>query len=399
MTHQPLLNAEQPSLYIPGLVLLAVILITCIMPLTLSFLPQTAGLLGCIYFWIKNKTINAPRWTYSYLPFLAIPILTIASSLWSITPDTSLSRSIKISMEVFSFFPLLLFMQQIPDNGFRFIKSNFWIPLAIGAAFLFIELTFDFPLSRVARPAHTEFSTWELNKNVSELVLLTPFALIFSLQEKKWKPAILLGILVLGVLMVTASQAAQLATIAILIAAAGLYILPTLALPLCFGTCILLFLSMPWLSGILYESLASQAGESHILRDASTSPRLEVWDFISDKIKESPWIGFGVDTTRSMKFDYPMVYYWDTTILHPHNVALQLWIEFGVIGALLGGSVLGLIYSFINRLSRYERFLPTLIFTGTIVFLLASWSVWSSWLMGLIVLMLALCHRNSIREI
>ena len=135
-------------------------------------------------------------------------------------------------------------------------------------------------------PAHTEFSTWELNKNVSELVLLTPFALIFSLQEKKWKPAILLGILVLGVLMVTASQAAQLATIAILIAAAGLYILPTLALPyvlepascyfcLCHGS----------LESFMNRSPAKQVKATSCAMPAPA--RLEVWDFVSDKIKES----------------------------------------------------------------------------------------------------------------
>ncbi len=132
-----------------------------------------------------------------------------------------------------------------------------------------------------------------------------------------------------------------------------------------------------------------------MLNRASASQRLEIWDFVSRKILESPWIGFGVDTTRSIEFQGRMVYYPNSFVLHPHNIALQIWIEFGALGISLAGCLLLFLYYHLRKLSFHEQLLPVVIFSGLMVVMLVSWSIWASWLIGLILLLVGFCRLDN----
>ncbi|OIN85857.1 MAG: hypothetical protein AUJ12_07935 [Alphaproteobacteria bacterium CG1_02_46_17] len=385
-----------------GILILSVIFISCILPLTLSFLPQTMGLIGAAVLYKRmGRKIFAPL-SKAHLVLLLIPILTMASSIWSITPESSLIRSLKISGEILSFFPLYIFLYALPDDTTSFIKKYLPVPLILGGTFLAIELVLDFPISRILRPSHTEFSTWELNKSVAVFILMTPLALITTLipfKKANWKHyrlPLLLLIPAAFILSATASQSAQLSVIAMIVALIGMIKLPRLALPLCFGTVILLFSIFPWVTTPLYKSFAKESDQVQILKDASTSTRLEVWDFVADKIHENPWTGFGIDTTRIIQFDYPMVYYWDTSIMHPHNAPLQLWIEFGALGALLADTLLLTLFLSIRRRPLAAQILPTVVFSGILIFLILSWSLWSSWLIGLMIFLT--CIMSSLNK-
>lgn len=361
------------------------------MPLTLSFLPQIMGIIGSIFLYKKmGKEIfrNFPK---SLWVLLLVPVLTLSSSVWSITPESSLIRALKISGEIISFFPLYIFLNSIPERTEIFLKKFLPLPLILSGTFLAIELNLDFPISRFLIPSRTEFSTWELNKNVASFILLSAIALLSnspSLTKEYWKKSLSRLMLLFPIALVltaTASQSAQLSVVAMIIAFIGMSLIPRLSLPLCFGTVMLLFLIFPWITSPLYKSFAGESSQVEILKEASTSTRLEVWDFIAAKIHENPYTGFGIDTTRIIHFDYPMVYYWDTSILHPHNGALQLWIEFGVFGALLAITLFTTLFLSIKHMPHKNQILPTTIFSGTLVFLLLSWSIWSNWLVGLML--------------
>ncbi len=361
------------------------------MPLTLSFLPQTMGILGSIFLYKQRGKEVFRNLSKSFWVLLLVPVLTLSSSIWSITPEASLIRALKISGEIISFFPLYIFLNSIPEHTGIFLKKYLPLPLILGGAFLAIELNLDFPISRILRPSHTEFSTWELNKNVAAFILLSAIAMLSNIHTltkeslKQNLSRLILLIPIAFVLNATASQSAQLSAIAMMSAFIGMSLIPRLSLPLCFGTVILLFSIFPWITTPIYKNFAGESNQVEILKEASTSTRLEIWDFIADKIHENPWTGFGIDTTRIIHFDYPMVYYWDTSILHPHNGALQLWIEFGVFGALLAITLFTTLFLSIRHMPHKNQILPTTIFSGTLIFLLLSWSIWSSWLIGLML--------------
>ncbi|MEO6376482.1 MAG: O-antigen ligase family protein [Caulobacteraceae bacterium] len=59
---------------------------------------------------------------------------------------------------------------------------------------------------------------------------------------------------------------------------------------------------------------------------ASWGARQAIWRFVVDRIYEHPLRGWGLDASRSLPEPVP---------LHPHDGALQLWLELGVPGAVL----------------------------------------------------------------
>lgn len=68
--------------------------------------------------------------------------------------------------------------------------------------------------------------------------------------------------------------------------------------------------------------------------------RVEIWRFVLDRIAEKPWLGWGMDTSRAMPGGQ-VIYSGERKYLplHPHNSALQILLEIGVIGfaiAILG---------------------------------------------------------------
>ena len=65
--------------------------------------------------------------------------------------------------------------------------------------------------------------------------------------------------------------------------------------------------------------------------------RLYIWDFAEQRISEKPILGWGMDASRRMPGgkEVPPVGA-EMMPLHPHNGPLQLWMELGGIGAVIG---------------------------------------------------------------
>lgn len=67
--------------------------------------------------------------------------------------------------------------------------------------------------------------------------------------------------------------------------------------------------------------------------------RVEIWDYMSYRVMEQPWLGWGLGTSSSLPFQEPhgaMYIYTLTAAAHPHNVMIELWVELGVPGLILG---------------------------------------------------------------
>ncbi len=76
---------------------------------------------------------------------------------------------------------------------------------------------------------------------------------------------------------------------------------------------------------------AEGSGLSAAVQDrltASWAARLDIWRFVADAIGQNAFRGWGLDASRTLGPAVP---------LHPHSGALQLWLELGAPGALLGG--------------------------------------------------------------
>jgi O-antigen ligase len=100
-----------------------------------------------------------------------------------------------------------------------------------------------------------------------------------------------------------------------------------------------------WVSGRLHLAEAAWVG-------LTGRSRAYVWDFVLDRVRERPLLGWGMDASASMpNFGVaPFFKFQDHVIpLHPHSVGLQLWLELGLIGVLLALPPLLLLW---RRLAR-----------------------------------------------
>lgn len=378
-----------------GWIILSSIFIYCLLPVTAQFLPALIGLGGLAALKWKSAPLKLSFEKKDWFLFLAIPALGILSSLWSITPEASLMRGIKISAEILLTLSFPVLLTNLPETTINLIRKHFHIPLIAAGTLLAIELNTGLPALHLIYPDTPVFG-WTLNKNVSIFSLLLPFAALLCVQAKAYKELTILALPTLAILFATDSQATQLAVIVMGIAAGVGYISPrTLLVGACTGFAILAC-AFPWIAPPIYQHLAGpDQTQSEVMTKTSFYARLEIWDFISASIKQKPLTGYGMDTTRAMTFDHKIVYHPTNTVLHPHNAILQIWNDFGLIGIatlfLMIGTAMRSLFKSENHLIATSM----IVFSGLSIYLLASWSVWASWLIGLMILLYAFVPLTS----
>ncbi|MBY0338087.1 MAG: hypothetical protein K2X11_15840 [Acetobacteraceae bacterium] len=127
----------------------------------------------------------------------------------------------------------------------------------------------------------------------------------------------------------------------------------------------------------------------------SAAHRLIVWDFAATRMAERPAAGFGMDSSRAIpggtstpdaatltRFGIPETSWISRAQLlplHPHNIALQVWLELGAIGALL-------LATLVLALARAAETNPAgsgALAAGTVIAMLSygAWQYW--WVAGL----------------
>lgn len=118
----------------------------------------------------------------------------------------------------------------------------------------------------------------------------------------------------------------------------------------------------------------------------STVYRLYIWDFVSDRIFEKPFLGWGVGASRNigegeLAIDPTRGEIGEAVPLHPHNAFLQLHLEVGIAGLLLSLVPIGVILWRLNLpiVSFPERFAGFGLLFATMFQYGVSYSVWSSW--------------------
>ena len=145
--------------------------------------------------------------------------------------------------------------------------------------------------------------------------------------------------------------------------------------------------------------------ERHV-DNLSVPHRLAIWRFVSAKVAERPILGYGLDASRNLPGNKDQ-----TTIhtrgcqppcgvavqilpLHPHNMALQWWLELGFPGALIGAFVLLLLFIHIARVATDAVTAALLVGQLTVAIGISglSYGAWQSWWLATLILGLALAR-------
>jgi O-antigen ligase len=114
----------------------------------------------------------------------------------------------------------------------------------------------------------------------------------------------------------------------------------------------------------------------------SAGHRLLIWSFTGDRIAERPYFGWGLDASRSIpggKAEIRPAQSW--LPLHPHDSALQVWLELGAPGAALFALFVGLLWLRLGDAPwprLYAAAAGGSLFAASVV-AFSGWGIWQEW--------------------
>ena len=186
------------------------------------------------------------------------------------------------------------------------------------------------------------------NANAFALVLPILVAYLAARPDFFWKPVVaLLGAVSLLIFTRVDSQAAMIGIVLMLGAMAVVHALPRHGFRVLFSAMAAYIASAPLLIGTGLKLL--NAYDVHL--PGSFQSRAWSWQVVIGKISEKPITGHGISASKTWQETYadhpdwlarlPDFWAWYPVVPgHPHNMALQIWAETGLIGAVLAGFAL-----------------------------------------------------------
>ncbi|MES1158625.1 MAG: O-antigen ligase family protein [Terricaulis silvestris] len=336
------------------------------------------GVFGVLATPLRNlRPRSALNWAF-LISLLAFVAYVCATSLWSRNPNHAQAWRLSAGVACG-----LLFAAGAAanDGGRRLTRAVGVAAIAVTAAMLLGEAFANMPLNRIGQP-HTETGLLMRNpaRGASVLMCLTwagiaTLAAGSSFQRLTWR-----GIMVAtGVLAFQFDQSANAIAFGFgLIAYVLAYSAPRLTIMgLCAGLAAWL-IAAPWV--ILHAHIP--AAFMARLPD-SWAIRTSIWQFASTQIEAHPVLGLGLDSART----FPQIGHirnltFNLIPLHPHSASLQIWLETGVVGAVLGALCLLIGGAALSSALRQDR-LAAAAAAGTIacIGLIAnvSYGAWQEW--------------------
>lgn len=190
----------------------------------------------------------------------------------------------------------------------------------------------------------TQVALTKIQRGVTVLVALLPLA-VYMAAVCLERPG-LAGVLALaggGAILLMTNDASKIALLAGALAGVLAMAAPvTGARALGWGGG-LLVLALPWL---IHDGLLDVLRQTGLHLDLSANHRIAIYTYVSELIRQRPLSGYGFDAARFLsdsapRFTDPALIGSKSLIpLHPHNGALQLWLETGATGALLAAGLL-----------------------------------------------------------
>lgn len=348
-------------------------------------------------------------------PWLAVGCLLAwcaASLIWTVNPKGGLVTLGQLSG--FFLCALIAFAVATAADSRPIVKAllaGILLALAIYA----IERLFGAPIQNLFKDKGTEpeglYSTF--NRGLAVLIVLVPVAIIAFRKSHVWLCLFLaaattaLTVNYYGAAMILAAVVAWTVFAAAL---AGPWLVRAIGVAAMIGILVAPFVARHVITPDLVESV-SRRNET-----ISAQHRLIIWRFASGRILEKPITGWGLDASRAIPggkdravvhsklCQAPCALSGEQLPLHPHNMALQLWLELGAVGAAIGATIiLGLFWMIAAApVSRIDRALLAAQASAGLVIAGLSYGVWQIWWLSALafagVLSLCVIGRPSKRD-
>lgn len=226
-----------------------------------------------------------------------------------------------------------------------------------------------------------------LNRAATVAALLAwPAGMVLLVRGRRlWAAA--LGLMTLVILSRFESGAAVAGLAVGFLAFALTRLAPRLAPMAVAAALVVTILAMPLVSATLLEPARFEHLGGPV--EGSSIHRLYIWRFAAERIAEKPVLGWGFDSSRHMPGGKqaptgfsPGIIGADGEMLplHPHNAALQWWLELGVAGALLAVALIVFLFRAILRLPAGDgRAAATGLVSSAMTIALLSYGIWQGW--------------------
>ncbi|ARN85206.1 O-antigen ligase family protein [Candidatus Nucleicultrix amoebiphila] len=164
---------------------------------------------------------------------------------------------------------------------------------------------------------------------------------------------------------------------------------------ICLGVVLMFYIIIaPFLSSTI---LQPQRWEKFLIDfRASGLHRLYIWEYVSSLISQRPLLGFGLSSSKLIPAGTNNPMGISSLPLHPHNGALQVWLELGAIGVIIFLVFLFIILKNITCIkSKIHQASAAAGLTTVFVFFSVSYGLWQSWWIATMGLTAFLFIQNS----
>ncbi|NQV83844.1 MAG: DUF1674 domain-containing protein [Rhodospirillales bacterium] len=339
----------------------------------------------------------------------ALVFWALVSWFWSITPDETLKTGITLAATFLGGVVLFAVGATLGKSEKKVLQNGIILGGAIGFSLIAIEFASNAWLTQVMQKfIHNRVTlnvygdlTNALNSGMAATALFFwPWAMVMRLRftPKVSVPAICAG---LGLIILTYADAVVLGFALGVVVFAAAIAWPRWALWGLGAVVVAGVLLAPKIPGLLPNPLVS--GPNLAWLTPSSAHRIVIWKNTVGHIEQKPVLGGGFDTARGLYSTKDRVQYtfpkeitgttafsvqYEPIPLHPHNAVLQVWLELGGVGALIG---LGLLLSILRAIdrtidSRPHRAAAVGMFTSSLFLSSISFGIWQSWWLSSILL-------------
>jgi O-antigen ligase len=367
-------------------------------PRALSFVPALILTLGISGYFLSTR--KRPLLSITPMIYTAcISALCVISVLWAAYPEEAWARGWKIALVVMGNGVLLSYILARPIERLRFFPLIFLTSFIVALALLANELFWDGFFMKMYQSLSgqvVDFKYSDLNRGIVAAVLCTPAAIAlagFTITDALKRRAVYAGIfLLLGIIcLLTFCQSCHLA-----LAVMGFFFFffpvkrewawLTLAMLLS-----ALIFAAPFLVQFLFNALPPLIKDVPWFQYSYALQRLEIWDYVSRFAMKNPMTGYGVEVTRMVQFDTKQIYQPGNMILHPHNFAVQVWVEFGVLGATCASLFLLYLLDAIRKQPELIARMSLASLMGCLAVGSTGYGIWQAWWLGTFILVAGYC--------
>ncbi len=266
-------------------------------------------------------------------------LLCWASAGWSIVPRESLRAALGLTGVLVAVLVFLAGRYDRPDVVAAVFRVLL-IAMVVGVAVACLDMAMGYPLELLVSTKPGVQAATKYNRGVDYLVLIAWPVLAYAGCRRRWWAAAALGVAVAVVLAVTASLAARAAFAVGGIVLVLAWLAPRLmTIGLAWGTAAYV-VTLPVMLHLLAGHLlaARRMALAPFLKPSGVH-RLEIWDYMTARVFEHPIHGWGLRNASFVPIrpaELARYVYAGPGGIYPHNQWLELWVELGALGAVLG---------------------------------------------------------------